>query len=44
MSILYVLERGKADILSDHSLIEAEIAKNSEVLTVRVKTEELANA
>ena len=38
------VRKGKADILSDHSLIEAEIAKNPDVLKVRVKTEELANA
>ena len=37
------VRKGKADILSDHSLIEKEIAKNPNVLEVRVKTEELAN-
>ncbi len=37
------VRKGKADILSDHALIEAEIAKNANVREVRVKTEELAN-
>lgn len=37
------VRKGKADILSDHSLIEAEIVKNSEVNTVAVRKEALVD-
>ncbi len=37
------VRKGKADILSDHSLIEAEIIKNTEVRTVAIRKEALVN-